>query len=137
MESPGDSTWIGLGWQGIVPAKTKKMSIAMVNATVTQLIQMEEIVQRLDPNVVADILLPQASNIVGPMVDDLFHVNDTNTDNNNFLRDWVVKVAKTPGPWQDQFCRSFLVSVTQDVQKQVDTLLNLKNCVVKQMLADR
>ena len=143
---PGDAAWYGLGWQGIVPAKTKKMSEAMVNATVTQLLRMEEVVGRLDPLVVADILLPQTPNIIGPMVDDILtsYFSGRNTEGtdhsvnaNSTLRDWIANVAKTPSPWQDKLSRQFLVGVTRDFQIHVNRLLNVRNCVVKQMLADR
>ena len=140
------AVWTGLGWQGIVPAKTKKMSVAMVNATLTQLIEMEDVVRRLDPETVADILLPQAPDIVGAMVDDAVamagtrgHNGDGGTDfgTTNAIRDWAARIAKSPGPFQDRVARRFLVSVTRDVQRQIGELLNLRNCVVRQMLADR
>ena len=116
----------------------------MVNATVTQLLRMEEVVGRLDPFVVADILLSQTPNIVGPMVDDILDSyflgtttnNKTGTDNIT-LRNWIAGVAKTKSPWQDNFSRQFLVGVTKDFQLHVNRLLNVRNCVVKQMLADR
>ncbi|CAB9504329.1 expressed unknown protein [Seminavis robusta] len=139
---------LGLGWQGIVPAKTAKMSEAMVNATVKQLIKMEEIVQRLDPQVVADLLLPQAPKILGPLVEDLFFRNATDAasndsdgsssnQNNSPLREWVLKLAYTPGPVQERFCRTFLIAVTKDIQRYVNEVLNLRNCVVNQTMADR
>ena len=46
---------------GIIPAKTLKMSEAMVNTTINELLTMEEIIQRLDPETVADILLPKVA----------------------------------------------------------------------------
>ena len=116
----------------------------MVNATVTQLLRMEEVVGRLDPNVVADILLPQTPHIVGPMVDDLLESyfatspsNGNNNGNSNTLRNWITGAAKATGPWQENFSRQFLVGVTKDFQLHVDRLLNVRNCVVNQMLADR
>ena len=129
---------IGLGWQGIVPAKTKKMSTAMVNATLTQLIRMEEIVQRLDPYTVADILLPQTPSIMGPLVKDLlYYSKDLNFMMTEGMRDWAIEMARTPGSLQQRLSRRFLVAVTQDVQREVDKLLNLQNCVLNQTMADR
>lgn len=119
------------------------MSEAMVNATVTQLLRMEEVVGRLDPFVVADILLPQTPNIVGPMVDDILtsyfsgNSTDSNFNDYNTIRGWLASIAKTPSPWQDNFSRQFLVGVTKHFQVHVNRLLNVRNCVVKQMLVDR
>jgi hypothetical protein len=152
-EETSSKVILGLGWQGIVPAKTKKMSEAMVNATLTQLIQMEDIVQRLDPTTVADLLLPIAPQIVEPMVDDLFfhgsHDDSSSSTSSNVdhtshkknlpgpVREWILKQAKSSGPWQGKFSKSFLIAVTQGFQQHVNQLLNLNNCVVQQMLADR
>ena len=113
------------------------MSLAMVNATLTQLIQMEEIVQRLDPEVVAEILLPQAPKIMGPMVEDLFFRNHNNPNVPESIRNWTLQMAKTAGSWQDKLSRKFLSALTKDVQRNVDQLLNLRNCVVNQTMADR
>jgi len=132
-----EPTQVGLGWQGIVPANTCRMSISMVNATLTQLIQLEEIVQRLDPEIVADILLPQAPKIMGPMVKDLFFREDGHNLMPGPLRYWALEVSKSRGPLQDKLSRQFLVEVTRDVQRNVDELLNLRNCVVDQTMADR
>jgi len=112
----------------------------MVNATLTQLLKMEEVVGRLDPNVVADILLPQTSHILEPMVDDLldsYFANDNENFSNSTLRNWIGGAVKTDSPWRETLSRQFLLGVTKDFQRQVDRMLNVKNCVVKQMLADR
>jgi len=52
------------GWQGIIPAKTAQMSEAMVNTTINELLTIEEIIRRLDPDRVADLLAPVSGRIV-------------------------------------------------------------------------
>ena len=98
---------------------------------------MEEIVQRLDPFIVADILLPQAPKIAGPMVQDLLTYSKQLTFITGGVRDWAIQVAKKPGPLQEKLARRFLVSVTRDIQKEVDAVINLQNCVLNQTMADR
>lgn len=121
-----------IGWQGIVPAKTKKMSLAMVNATLTQLLSMEEVVQRLDPSVVASILLPQAPAIIQPVVDEQTALMPTP------LRIAVDKwMYYNQDYWQQDLARRFLVKLTVQFQERINALLNLRNCVVEQMMADR
>ena len=122
-----------LGWQGIVPAKTVKMTEAMVNATITQLLSMEEAVQRLEPSIVADILLVQAPSILKMVCQDLT-VNMPER-----IRNWVnsVVVDSKNGPRQQSRSRRFLANLINDVQNDVNGVLNLRNCVVNQMIADR
>ena len=64
-----------LGWQGIVPAKSAKMSDSMINVTLTELLSMEEVILRLDPERVADILLPEVPAMIRPVVElSLIHI---------------------------------------------------------------
>lgn len=119
------------GWQGIVPAKTMKMSEAMVNATITQLLSMDEMIQRVNPSKVATILLPQADFILQPMVQDL-------TAN---LPGWARTATRTfstsPSQYKQRISYHFLENLTRGVQGDVDRVLSLRNCVVEQMMADR
>lgn len=121
------------GWQGIVPAKTMKMSEAMVNATITQLLSMDEMIQRVSPSKVAEILLPQADLILKPIVKDL---------SADLLPPWaqsaaLASVDNTPVQYKERICYRFLENLTKGVQGNVDRVLSLRNCVVEQMMADR
>jgi Protein of unknown function (DUF445) len=120
-----------IGWQGIVPAKTMTMSEAMVNATITQLLSMEEMIQRVDPGRVAQILLPQANSILEPVVKDL------TADLPRWVQRSVLLSATTKTQWQQDICYRFLLYLTEGVQANVDRVLSLRNCVVEQMMADR
>mmetsp|Transcript_7136 Transcript_7136/g.11908 ORF Transcript_7136/g.11908 Transcript_7136/m.11908 type:complete len:230 (+) Transcript_7136:42-731(+) len=60
-----------LGWQGIVPAKTYKMSETMVNMVTTQLLNVEEVFRRLDPNIVASTLGPEVPKLLESIGDEL------------------------------------------------------------------
>jgi uncharacterized membrane protein YheB (UPF0754 family) len=117
------------GWQGIVPAKTEKMSLAMVNTTINELLSIEEVIQRLDPHKVATILMPEVPSIVTPFVDSLIpkpfqpSVNRVIASN-----DWE--------PVQ-RLKRNFLMQLTKDVQTNILDLVNLRACVVSQMMADK
>jgi hypothetical protein len=119
-------------WQGIVPAKTLKMSEAMVNTTINELLTMEEIIQRLDPNTVADILLPQAGQIVQPFVDEL--LADKPKQIQNFASSYA---ADSEGWVQKKVAHKFLSDLTVDVQKNIGSICNLRNCVVDMMMSDR
>merc|ERR1719478_1639142 len=53
-----------IGWRGIVPAKAGVMSGRLVNMVTSELISVDEILQALDPQRVADLLAPEIDGIV-------------------------------------------------------------------------
>lgn len=121
-----------LGWQGIVPAKTLKMSEAMVDTTINELLTMEEIIQRLDPDKVATILQPQSGQIVQPFIDELL------ADKPKLISSLATEyTSDADGYIQQTVAHKFLRDLTIDVQKNIGTICNLRNCVVKMMMSDR
>ena len=121
-----------LGWQGIVPAKTLKMSESMVNTTINELLTMEEIIQRLDPDKVADILLPKSGQIVQPFIDELL------ADKPKALKEFATNYATDKDGWvQQKLAHKFLRDLTVDVQENIGSICNLRNCVVNMMMSDR
>ena len=121
-----------LGWQGIVPAKTLKMSEAMVNTTINELLTMEEIIQRLDPDKVADILLPKSGQIVQPFLDELL------ADKPKAIKEFATSYATDKDGWvQQRLAHKFLRDLTVDVQNDIGKICNLRNCVVDMMMSDR
>merc|ERR1719478_1284467 len=53
-----------IGWRGIVPAKAGVMSGRLVNMVTSELISVDEILQALDPQRVADLLAPEIDDVV-------------------------------------------------------------------------
>lgn len=104
----------------------------MVNTTINELLTMEEIIQRLDPDTVADILLPYSGQMVQPYVDELL------ADKPKYLADFASSYATdTDSFLQQQVARKFLSDLTLDVQKDIGKICNLRNCVVNMMMSDR
>lgn len=121
-----------IGWQGIVPAKTLKMSESMINTTINELLTMEEIIQRLDPDKVADILLPKSGQIVQPFIDELL------ADKPKALKEFATNYATDKDGWvQQKLAHKFLRDLTVDVQDNIGSICNLRNCVVNMMMSDR
>jgi len=121
-----------VGWQGIVPAKTLKMSESMINTTINELLTMEEIIQRLDPDKVADILLPKSGQIVQPFIDELL------ADKPKALKEFATNYATDKDGWvQQKLAHKFLRDLTVDVQDNIGSICNLRNCVVNMMMSDR
>jgi len=121
-----------LGWQGIVPAKTLKMSESMVNATINELLTMDEIIRRLDPDEVARILAPECGKIVQPFVEELL------SDRPDYVRGSASLFASdADGFVQSRIGKRFLRDLTLDMQEDIGSVLNLRNCVVDMMMSDR
>lgn len=108
------------------------MSEAMVNTTINELLTMEEIIQRLDPDTVADILQPKAGQIVQPFIDVFL------ADKPRAIFDLASNYTMDTGGWvQQRAAHKFLRDLTVDVQKNIGSICNLRNCVVNMMMADR
>ena len=122
-----------LGWQGIVPCKTRKMSEIMVEMVTTQLLNVKDVFQQLDPKEVAKILGPEIPKIGQSVVNDIVSVP------------WMGRLPQAvfvglPAKTKDLIFKmnlKFLEEFTVAMQENINSLLNLRNCVVNQMMMDR
>lgn len=122
-----------LGWQGIVPAKTFKMSETMVNMVTTQLLNVEEVFRRLDPNIVASTLGPEVPKLMETIGNDIVPLTGAEK---------VARLSFFSLPGRTKAAMSaanhkFLHDFTISMQDNIGSLLNIKNCVIDQMMQDR
>ena len=128
--------WVG--WQGIVPAKTAQMAFDMVEMVVTKLIDVQEVIRRLSPQIVASLLAAEVPLLAQDMGHDL--VKD------GLLPKWVMQLVEWRGvprlsaghlglirTLQDDFVRGFV----RAIQDNVDRVLDLKELVVTYMDSDK
>eukprot|EP00611_Tribonema_gayanum_P007460 TRINITY_DN1682_c0_g1_i3.p1 TRINITY_DN1682_c0_g1~~TRINITY_DN1682_c0_g1_i3.p1 ORF type:complete len:535 (+),score=139.95 TRINITY_DN1682_c0_g1_i3:708-2312(+) len=121
-----------IGWQGIVPAKAAVMAARMTDMVTTQLVNVQEVFMRLKPQEIAALLAPE----IGPMAKDVAE------DLLPHQLAWLPASAGA-GLTADQVGRlielrqRFLVRLVKDLQKNVDSILDLKELVVGEMVADR
>ena len=119
-------------WQGIVPCKTEKMSEVMVEMVTTQLLSVEKTFKRLDPRRVADLLAPEVPKLTKKIGGDLFPKWLLN------LPEMVVFGLPLKNlEMLNFFNRRFIMDFTVDMQNNIDKCIDLRNCVVEQMLLDR
>lgn len=124
-----------LGWQGIVPCKTRTMSDAMVTMVTTQLLSVKQVFNRLNPNTVAELLAPEVPKIAESIVEDL-------VPSNMHMVTSVPRAIVNGLPQHTQqilskMNRNFLKDFTIAMQQQIESLLNVRSCVTDQMLIDR
>ena len=122
-----------LGWQGIVPAKSAKMSDSMINVTLTELLSMEEVILRLDPERVADILLPEVPAMIRPVVEGVVPRN-LRPIADNLLES---KEGSVQYGIKKTVAKDFLMDLTRDVQRNVQNVLDVQGCVRDQFMEDR
>jgi uncharacterized membrane protein YheB (UPF0754 family) len=123
-----------LGWQGIIPCKTKPMSEAMVHMVSTQLLTVKEAFAKLDPREVATLLAPEIPDITVDLLTDVLPNRMSRMVHRIFSN------AKPNGVASKYLLRQntqFLTQLTSAMQANMDSIFNLKNCVVDQMMLDR
>ena len=138
-----------IGWQGIVPCKTRTMSETMVNMVTTQLLSVQQVFQRLDPSRVADLLAPEVPKLSQSIIEDILQTTVTvPTKGTGLAKGLAHSLSSLPSavfvglPQQSkeiihQMNHAFLKDFTKAMQEQISSLLNLKNCVTRQMMMDR
>ena len=121
-----------LGWQGIVPCKTRRMSETMVEMVTTQLLDVGDVFRRLDPRRVADLLAPEVPKLGQSVLDDVVPKFASGVPRAVFegLPSDTVAFARD---LNHRFLRAFTVGM----QDNIESLVSIKNCVVEQMMADR
>lgn len=129
-----DEVPLGLiGWQGIVPCKTRAMSATMVNMVTTQLLNIEEVFRRLDPNVVADLLGPEVPKLVQSIANDMSPSESLSLVPRTLFFSLPMKVVSVMSRINHKFLHDFTVAM----QDNIGGLLNVKQCVIDQMMQDR
>ena len=119
-----------LGWQGIVPCKTRPMSEAMVHMVSTQLLSVREVFGRLNPTKVAELLAPEVPKLTNKVLQDLA------------LPLWVpASVFRGMSDSSQAVLKgmnvNFLRGLVRGMQNNIDSVFDLRNCVVDQMMVDR
>jgi uncharacterized membrane protein YheB (UPF0754 family) len=124
-----------LGWQGIIPCKTRPMSEAMVLMVSTQLLTVKEAFARLDPKIIAKLLAPEVPDLTVGLLEDVLPTRMSklvgrffsNTNSPNSLAQKILLRKNT----------QFLTQLTRGIQENIDSVFSLRNCVVDQMMLDR
>lgn len=119
-----------LGWQGIVPCKTKAMSLAIVDMVTSQLLTVSEAFGRLDPKATAQLLAPQVGPLGTEIIQDLYP---------HAVGSWPVSLWNklTKRNLLNRINVKVLTGLIKDMQQNIDSVFSLESCVVGQMVQDR
>eukprot|EP00588_Corethron_pennatum_P010490 CAMPEP_0194269714 /NCGR_PEP_ID=MMETSP0169-20130528/3830_1 /TAXON_ID=218684 /ORGANISM="Corethron pennatum, Strain L29A3" /LENGTH=364 /DNA_ID=CAMNT_0039011463 /DNA_START=577 /DNA_END=1672 /DNA_ORIENTATION=+ len=118
------------------------MSEKLVDLVLSQLLSVRELFSRLDPRRIADLLGPEIPKLTNSIASDILPKivrvgsdaavgGATASEAANLgVRGRALKIVS-------KFNRRFLIHFVKDVQENVEDCLNIKNCVVDQMITDR
>ena len=126
-----------IGWQGIVPCKTRTMSEAMVTMVTTQLLSVQEVFQRLDPNKIAGLLAPEVPKLGKGIIKDILPNQASLGWMSNVPEAIFVGLPEASKEIIQKMNHNFLRDFTVAMQDNISSLLNVRNCVVDQMVMDR
>ena len=123
-----------IGWQGIVPCKTKTMSKALTDMVQEQLLTIPEAFERLNPKLVARHLCESVP-MLGTDI-----IQDTIKSKTGFplgLWNFITHPKRIYTGIVKYTEIHILTGVMKDLIHQSSQIFNLENCVVNQMLLDR
>jgi uncharacterized membrane protein YheB (UPF0754 family) len=122
-----------IGWQGIVPCKTKPMTLAMLHMVTTHLLSVQQAFARLSPHKIAKLLEPQIPILMQDVMQQLSLPP--------LLRSVPTALFQGLPPSTQSLLqhhnRAFLIHLVQDMQRNIDHIFNIETCVVEQMMKDR
>jgi len=121
-----------LGWQGIIPAKAVSMAERTVDLITTRLVGLEEVIGRLDPDAIADLLAVQFQEVLRDIIDDVMKAERPELWRllPDSVKDQVYDRAITEAP---EVIRQSVI----DLKIEVEDVLDLKAMAVGALLEDR
>ncbi|MGH7857931.1 MAG: hypothetical protein ACREQY_11425 [Candidatus Binatia bacterium] len=121
-----------LGWQGIIPAKARKMASIAVDSTLSKLASLREIFDRMEPQRVAEHVI----RTVEPRLDEYVA---------EIMREQNPKVWQSlPPPVKEavflrvrQQLPRLASGLIVDIRERIEELMDLKDMVIRQLVRDR
>jgi hypothetical protein len=122
----------GLGWQGIVPSKVRKMSTIAVRTLITEVISLEEIIERVDPGKLWEQIDEALCSMMSEVVEEVgmekapqvwAHVPPS-------TKVELIESIRDEGP-------AMMADVMKKVKDQVSEVFDIEEMVVKKMLKDK
>jgi uncharacterized membrane protein YheB (UPF0754 family) len=118
-----------LGWQGILPCKTRIMTNTLVDMVTTQLLSVPEALGRLDPRRLATLLAPSLVPFTRQVL------QDEVLGGGNRLTRWLLSLPRMTRWLEHATAYSLLEPLTRQMQAHADSVFPLRQCVVRQMVA--
>jgi uncharacterized membrane protein YheB (UPF0754 family) len=119
-----------LGWQGILPCKTRIMTNTLVDMVTTQLLSVPEALGRLDPRVMSHLLSPALVPLTRQLLQDLVLPGGPS----RFSR-WFLSLPLLTRWLEHVTADRLLWPLLRQLPAHADRVFPLRTCVVRQMVA--
>lgn len=121
-----------LGWQGIVPSKAAKMARTAITMLTRELINVEEVFSRIDPEQVAVELEPVMYRMLSAIVNEVAHkyAPDVWASLPLYVREEIVSRVK-------EDCPELIASVMADIRCNIAQVIDLEEMVVTHLVEDK
>ena len=120
------------GWQGIIPAKAVSMANRTVDLMTQRLVEVQEVIERLDPEEVVEALSPGVSELIRGIIDDVMQREQPTLWNTlpEDVKEQIYAKAEAQSPF---VIRESMADLLVDIEE----VLDLKQMAVTALLADR
>lgn len=120
------------GWQGIIPARAPKMAAICVDLMTAKLLDIEQVVERIEPERVATELRPLLESMTREIVDDVIA--------NHYPRLWdrvPKRVKKQTFARIEKEIPEVVEKIVQDIHTNVHDLLDVRKMVIDAFVENR
>ncbi len=120
------------GWQGIVPAKARKMAEKSVDMLTTRLVNVEEEFGKLEPARVAEMIMPDLKNTTDQIIGEAMEAQFGTLWRNApfFVKQRLTQRVTAEIP-------AVVQSMVQEIRQKINELLDLKALVVNRLVQDK
>ena len=121
-----------LGWQGIIPNKSKSMAEKSVDMITTKLISFDEQFQKIDPLIVANTMKPDLERLSKKIVDEVMYAKAPLI--------WKAAPQKFKNKIYKESSRDLpqiVIEFFYEIKGEVDELFDIKTMVIKALVNDK
>ncbi len=121
-----------IGWQGIIPSKTRKMAEKSVDLLTQKLLKMEEQFAKIDPEVVAEEMRPGLEEVSRKITDEVMHsqIPEVWDRTPKTIKESIYETAEQELP-------IVVKQMMADIKANINELLDLKRLSVSILMKDK
>ncbi len=120
------------GWQGIIPSKAEKMAVISVDSTISKIGTVPEVIAQIDPALLAEHIVDTVLPRIEDYVDDIMLQEHPTLWENlpSSMKNMVYTRVRKSAP-------KLIDNLVEDISGQVEDLLDIKDMVTRQLVADK
>jgi len=120
------------GWQGIIPSKAEKMAMISVDSTISKISTVQEVFEQMDPNLLAHHIVENFLQRADDYVDEIMLEEHATLWENlpKAAKEMVYARVRRAAP-------RLIENLVSDIGDQFEELLDIKDMVTKQLVADK